>query len=171
MAPRSPHTLTFRFAALAVLAASLSWQPSALAQVNGQKFSGMSDEIAAARSVAQSDRKSIVDAAMGLTPQESTAFWPVYNKYREEATKVNDKLLKVVTDYAAQRDTLTDSQANKLLTDYLAFEQNYLDLRKKYLKQFSAAIAWTKVARFYQIENKLDALQRVGIASQIPLTK
>ena len=79
--------------------------------------------------------------------------------------------LKVVTDYAAQRDTLTDSQANKLLTDYLAFEQNYLDLRKKYLKQFSAAIPMTKTARFYQIENKLDALQRVGIASEIPLTK
>ena len=162
--------MMIRFTALAVLAALLSWQPSALAQVN-EKFSDMSDEIAAARSVAQSDRKSIVDAAMGLTPQESTAFWPVYNKYREEVTQVNDKLLKVVTDYAAQRDTLTDSQANKLLTDYLAFEQNYLDLRKKYLKQFSAAIPMTKVARFYQIENKLDALQRVGIASEIPLTK
>ena len=162
--------MMIRYTALAVLAALLSWQPSALAQVN-EKFSDMSDEIAAARSVAQSDRKSIVDAAMGLTPQESTAFWPVYNKYREEVTRVNDKLLKVVTDYAAQRDTLTDSQANKLLTDYLAFEQNQLDLRKKYLKQFSDAIPMTKVARFYQIENKLDALQRVGIASEIPLTK
>jgi hypothetical protein len=162
--------MTYRFTALAVLAALLSWQAPALAQVN-EKFSDMSDEIAAARSVAQSDRKSIVDAAMGLTPQESTAFWPVYNKYREEVTKVNDKLLKVVTDYAAQRDTLTDSQANKLLTDYLAFEQNQLDLRKKYLKQFAAAIPMTKVARFYQIENKLDALQRMGIASEIPLTK
>ena len=162
--------MMFRFTALAVLAALLCWQPTALAQVN-EKFSDMSDEIAAARSVAQSDRKSIVDAAMGLTPQESTAFWPVYNKYREEVTAVNDKLLKVVTDYAAQRDTLTDSQANKLLTDYLAFEQNHLDLRKKYLKQFSAAIPMTKVARFYQIENKLDALQRMGIASEIPLTK
>ena len=162
--------MMIRFTALAVLAALLSWQPSALAQVN-EKFADMSDEIAAARSVAQSDRKSIVDAAMGLTPQESTAFWPVYNKYREEVTRVNDKLLKVVTDYAAQRDTLTDSQANKLLTDYLAFEQNLLDLRKKYLKQFSAAIPMTKMARFYQIENKLDALQRLGIASEIPLTK
>ena len=121
--------MMIRFTALAVLAALLSWQPSALAQVN-EKFSDMSDEIAAARSVAQSDRKSIVDAAMGLTPQESTAFWPVYNKYREEVTQVNDKLLRVVTDYAAQRDTLTDPQANKLLTDYLAFEQNYLDLRE-----------------------------------------
>jgi hypothetical protein len=162
--------MKFRFAIMLVLVSLLGWQPAVLAQVN-EKFADMNDEIAAVRSVAQSDRKTIVDHAMLLTPQESTAFWPVYNKYREEVTRVNDQLVKVVTDYAAERDTLTDAQANKLITDYLAFEQNLLDLRKKYLKQFTAVIPMTKAARFYQIENKLDALQRVGIASEIPLTK
>ena len=162
--------MVFRFTALAVLAALLSWQPSALAQVN-EKFSDMSDEIAAVRSVAQSDRKSIVDQAMGLTPQESTAFWPVYNEYRAEMTRINDRLVKVVTDYAAQRDTLTDAQAQALLDNYLKFEDELLGTRKKYVKRFDAALPITKVVRFYQIENKLDALQRVGIASEIPLTK
>ena len=162
--------MKFRFAVALALVSLFGWQPAALAQVN-EKFADMSDEIAAVRSVAQSDRKTIVDHAMLLTPQESTAFWPVYNKYREEVTRVNDQLVKVITDYAAQRDTLTDAQANKLVTDYLAFEQNFLDLRKKYLKQFTAVLPMTKVARFYQIENKLDALQRLGLASEIPLTK
>ena len=162
--------MKFRFAVALALVSLFGWQPAALAQVN-EKFADMNDEIAAVRSVAQSDRKTIVDHAMLLTPQESTAFWPVYNKYREEVTRVNDQLVKVITDYAAQRDTLTDAQANKLVTDYLAFEQNFLDLRKKYLKQFTAVLPMTKVARFYQIENKLDALQRLGLASEIPLTK
>ena len=162
--------MNFRFATTLVLVSLFSWQPAALAQVN-EKFADMSDEIASVRSVAQSDRKTIVDHAMQLTPQESTAFWPVYNKYREEVTRVNDQLVKVITDYAAQRDTLTDAQANKLVTDYLAYEQSALDLRKKYLKQFTAVIPITKVARFYQIENKLDVVQRLGLASEIPLTK
>ena len=162
--------MNFRFAFSSGPGEPFGWQPAALAQVN-EKFADMSDEIAAARSVAQSDRKTIVDHSMQLTPQESTAFWPVYNKYREEVTRVNDQLVKVITDYAAQRDTLTDAQANKLVTDYLAFEQNALDLRKKYLKQFTAVIPVTKVARFYQIENKLDVLQRLGLASEIPLSK
>jgi hypothetical protein len=162
--------MNFRLAVALVLVSLTFWQPSALAQVN-EKFADMGDEIASIRSVAQSDRKSIVDDAMLLTPQESTAFWPVYNKYRAEATQINDKLVKVVTDYAAQRDSLTDAQAGKLINDYLAFEQDLLNLRKKYLKEFGAALPMTKVARFYQIENKLDAVQRVGIASQVPLTK
>jgi hypothetical protein len=162
--------MNFRFASALVLVSLLGWQPAALAQVN-EKFADMSDEIAAARNVAQSDRKTIVDHSMQLTPQESTAFWPVYNKYREDVTRVNDQLVKVITDYAAQRETLTDAQANKLLADYLAFEQNALDVRKKYLKQFTAVLPVTKVARFYQIENKLDVLQRLGLASEIPLSK
>ena len=162
--------MKYRFAVTLVLVSLLGWQPAAFAQVN-EKFADMNDEIAAMRSVAQADRKTIVDSAMVLTPQESTAFWPVYNKYREEAVRINDQLVKVVTDYAAQRDTLTDAQANKLITEYLAFEQSLLDLRKKYVKQFAAALPMTKVARFYQVENKLDTLQRVGIASEIPLTK
>ena len=162
--------MKFRLAVSLVVVSLSCWQPAALAQVN-EKFADMSDEIAAARSVAQSDRKSIVDDAMLLTPPESTTFWPVYNKYRQEASGINDKLVKVVTDYAAQRDTLTDTQAGKLINDYLTFEQDLLNLRKKYLKEFGAALPMTKVARFYQIENKLDAVQRLGVASQIPLTK
>jgi len=162
--------MKIRLAVTLVAVSLFCWQPTALAQVN-EKFADMTDEIASVRSVDQSDRKSIVDDAMILTNQESTAFWPVYNEYRAEVTRINDKLVKVITDYAAQRDTLSDAQAEALVQNYLKYEDELLGLRKKYVKRFGAALPMTKVARFYQIENKLDAVQRVGLASQIPLTK
>ena len=162
--------MKFRFAVTLAAVSLACWQPVAVAQVNEQ-FADMSDEIAAARSVAQSDRKTVVDGAMILTNEQSTAFWPVYNAYRAEVTKVTDKLVKIVTDYAAQRDTLSDAQAEAMVQDYLKFEEELLGLRKHYVKKFGAAIPMTKVARFYQIENKLDALQRVGLASAVPLTR
>jgi len=162
--------MKFRFAVTLAVVALSCWQPAALAQVN-EKFADMSDEIAAARSVAQSDRKTVVDGAMILTNEQSTAFWPVYNAYRADVTKVTDKLVKIVTDYAAQRDTLSDAQAEALVQDYLKVEEELLNLRKHYVKKFGAAVPMTKVARFYQIENKLDALQRVGLASSVPLTR
>ena len=108
---------------------------------------------------------------MILTNEQSTKFWPVYNAYRADVMKVTDKLVKVVTDYAAQRDTLSDAQAEALVQEYLKAEEELLGVRKSYVKKFGAAIPMTKVARFYQIENKLDALQRVGLASAIPLTR
>lgn len=157
-------------AVAAALLISLAWNPGATAQVN-EKFADMTDEIEMLRSVSQTERKVIVAKAMALSDQEAAAFWPVYNDYRAEMFKVNDRLVKIITDYAAQRDTLTDAQAKTLLNDHIKFEQDLLKIRKKYIAKFNKAMPMTKVARFYQIENKLDILQKVGLASQIPLAR
>jgi hypothetical protein len=158
------------FAFAAALLACLALTQGASAQVN-EKFADMTDEIELLRSVAQTERQAIVRQAMILTDQESAAFWPVYNEYRAEIAKVSNQLVKVVTDYAAQRDTLTDAQAKTLLNDHIKFEQDLLKVRKKYIARFGKAMPLTKVARFYQIENKLDILQKMGLASQIPLAR
>ena len=158
------------FTVAAALVISLAWNPGASAQVN-EKFADMADEIEMLRSVSQTERKVIVAKAMVLTDQEATAFWPVYNDYRAAMAKVNDRLVKIITDYAAQRDTLTDAQAQALVNAHIKFEQDLLSVRKKHVKKFNKAMPMVKVARFYQIENKLDALQKLGIASQIPLTR
>lgn len=154
----------------ATLLACLALTQGASAQVN-EKFADMTDEIELLRSVAQTERQAIVRQAMILTDQESAAFWPVYNEYRAEVAKVSNQLVKVVTDYAAQRDTLTDAQAKTLLNDHIKFEQDLLKIRRKYIARFNKAMPMTKVARFYQVENKLDILQKMDIASQIPLAR
>ena len=158
------------FAFAAALLVGLASNPLAFAQVN-EKFADMAGEIELLRSVAQTDRQAIVARAMILTKEEETAFWPVYNDYRAAMAKVNDRLVKVVTDYAAQRDTLTDEQAKLLISDHLKFEQELLNVRKKYVKKFNTALPMVKVARFYQIENKLDLLQKLAITREIPLAR
>jgi hypothetical protein len=160
----------FRFVSIPVLLACLAWNQGATAQVN-EKFADMADEIELVRSVVQVERQAIVADAMYLTDQEATAFWPVYKDYRAAITRINDQLVKVVTNYAAQRDTLTDAQAKLLLDDYFAFENDLLKMRKKYVAKFGKALPMIKVTRFYQIDNKLDALTRLGLTSQIPLAR
>jgi hypothetical protein len=106
-----------------------------------------------------------------LTPSESEAFWPLYNKYRSDVVSVQDRLVKLITDYAAQRDALTDAQARKLLDDFLDYQSQLLRVREKYVGRFAKVLPSIKVTRFYQIENKLDAISNLTLASQIPFTK
>jgi len=155
---------------LAALFASLVLSQGASAQVN-EKFADMAAEIELLRSVAQTERQAIVARAMILTDQEATEFWPVYSEYRTAFGKVNDQLIKLITDYAAQRDTLTGEQAKALINSHIKFEQDLLKLRKKYIPKFGKVIPMTKVARFYQIENNLDLLQKLGIARDVPLAR
>jgi len=152
--------------AVAVLAAA---QP-AIAQVN-EKFADLNDEIEMLRSMAQTERKALIAEAMQLSTSESQAFWPVYNDYRAELIKVGDRKLKLITDFAANYETLTDEQAKSLLKDSFSIQDEQQKIRKKYVKRFEKVLPSIKVARFYQLENKIDAVVNLQLAEQIPLAR
>jgi hypothetical protein len=121
--------------------------------------------------MAQTERQAVVAGNLTLTAQESQGFWPLYNQYRSDVSAVQNKRVKVITDYAAKHQTLTDSDARKLLEEYLDYEAAVLKLRERYVSKFAKVLPGTKLARFFQIESKLDALTDLTIANNIPLTK
>ena len=140
----------------------------AVAQVN-PAFADVSDEIEMIRSLVRMERKAAVEQAMQLAPAESQAFWTVYNEYEAERTRVNDRAVKVVTDYAAAYPEVGDERAQALLAESLDAESDLLSLKKKYTRRFAKVLTPSRVARFFQIERKLDAVQNLSVAEQIPL--
>jgi hypothetical protein len=124
-----------------------------------------------ARAIVAADRKEIVKAVLALTEQEATAFWPVYDRYMTDLGKARDLRVKLIMDFTGSYDSMTDATAGKLIDDALKYEQQLLDVRKKYLKEARKVLPATKAARFYQIENKLDAIGDFVIADEIPLMK
>ena len=48
----------------------------------------------------QAQRKQITAANMPLTPDEATKFWPLYDQYRQEASKNGDERWALIKDYA-----------------------------------------------------------------------
>lgn len=153
----------------ALLAASLLGLPVALqAQVN-PRFADLNDAIAEARAVIATDRKTIVMQGLNLSPEQGLKFWPVYDEYMEKMRKVSDLRVKVITDFAANYDSLSDDTAEQLVKDGLKYNQKLNDLRKSYVPKFHKVLPWTQLARFYQIENRLDVITSFALARQIPL--
>lgn len=142
--------------------------PLAEAQVNPE-FANINDAIEMIRDVVQLERKDIVAEELALTGEESTAFWPVYDAYVAEREVVNDRLVKLITDYVANYLDMTDEMATALVDDYFDLEAERLKVRRKYVREFDDVLPPKKLARFVQIENKLDTIVQVDIASEIPL--
>jgi hypothetical protein len=140
----------------------------AVAQVNAQ-FADFNDEIELLRSLARMERKAIVEVAMALSPAESQAFWSVYNEYEVEKALVNDRTVKVITDYAAVYPDVGDARAKQLMDEAFKVEADVVSLKKKYARRFEKVLAPARVARFFQIERKLDAAQNLTFAEEIPL--
>ncbi len=153
--------------ALATLT-TLALPSLATAQVN-PTFADLTAATEEARTIIQSERKMLIGQGLALTPDESNAFWPIYDRYMLDMKSAGDLRVKVITDYAASFDNLTDDTARQLISDMLGFQEKVIKVRKGYLRKFRKAIPEVKLARFYQIENKLDAITNFVLADQIPL--
>ncbi len=150
--------------------------PAALAQQTGQpaaeaiKAEAL-EEIQLTRLAINTERQALVTQAMDLTSTEMETFWPLYRQYRLEAVKLGDRIVALVTEYAGNYDGLTDAVADKLVTEFVKIEKARAGLKAKYLPRFKKILPARKVARFYQIENKLDVVILNELAEGIPLAR
>jgi len=117
------------------------------------------------------EKKVVVASVLDLTEREATVFWPVYNAYQSDMVTHYDQLLKLIDAYGKAYNAMSDETATKLLADYLALERAHVALLSSYVPRFEKVLPAKKVARLYQIENKMRALVNYELAKQIPLVK
>jgi len=129
------------------------------------------EQIELLRSVLHVDRKEIVAQNMQLSSAEGQAFWPVYHSYRVATNRVKERFQGLVSVYIKLygSDALTDKNASKILDDLLSFQQELVLVKISYLKRFKKVLPAIKVARFYQIDNRLDTFDLLKISQTIPL--
>lgn len=120
----------------------------------------------------EAQRKSVIAQNLYLSEKES-GFWAVYNEYRAEMRKVADLRVGVITDYADayRNNSLSDKAAAKLLDRSLAVQEKKLKVKKSFVKKFKKVLSAKNVARFYQIDNRVDLLVDMQLSSGIPLAE
>ncbi len=117
----------------------------------------------------RANREALIEVNLGLDPEERARFQPVYESYQKEIGGVQERVFGVLEEYVGSFDTLSDDQAKSLIERFLAAEEDRARIRHAYLPKFEAVLPGRKVARFYQIENKMDAVLRYELAARIPV--
>jgi len=137
--------------------------------VVNEKFSDLEPAIQMLRDEVGKDRREVVKANMLLTGSEAARFWPVYDEYRAEMRKLGDRRVKLITDYAANRDSMTEDEGNRLLREALDIDKQRVEIKEDYIKKFEKEVSARTTARFFHIESKLDAVGDSVRAAKIPL--
>lgn len=117
----------------------------------------------------RANRKALIAVSLGLSADEASKFWPLYDRYQKEIAATGDRLSAVVQDYAANFTTLSNDKALQLVDSYLAAEAERVKIRQSYVAEFAKVVPGRTVARFFQIENKMDAVVRYDLAAAIPV--
>jgi hypothetical protein len=119
----------------------------------------------------RADKKLLVAENMQLTEKEAKAFWPVYKQYQDELFLLRSRAANLIKSYSDAYGVMTNEKAKKLMDEFMAVEASGLKLRQAYVPKFRKVLPEVKVARYYQIENKIQAALMYELASQIPLRK
>jgi Spy/CpxP family protein refolding chaperone len=156
-----------------LLAAALVLQGTAvLAQQATASTPTVSDQdIQLLREDIRSEKKQLIAANLQLTDAEATKFWPVYDAYTVETTKIGDARYALIKEYAQTYDTMTDAQAKSLIKRSAATDEQYITLRMQWMPKFEAVLQGKKAALFYQLDRRIGLLMDLQLASSIPMVK
>ncbi|TMA80322.1 MAG: hypothetical protein E6J72_08745 [Deltaproteobacteria bacterium] len=146
-------------------------QPAAGARHAQPSGTAQQAELDILRDTLRANKRAFVAVNLKLTDEEAGRFWPLYDRYEGEQRAINDRFVKLLDEYSNSFPNLSDDRASALITDYLAAETDRAQLRQKYLPEFSKALPGRKVARFYQLENKIEAVLRYDLAAHVPVVE
>jgi hypothetical protein len=129
------------------------------------------DNMGILRDKLKADKKLVVAEAMGMNEKEAAAFWPVYELYQKDISALNDRTMTLLKDYVHNYGGMTDASAKGMVDSFLKIEKDRINLMQSYRPKFQKALPEVKVARYYQIENKIRAVVNYELASEIPLAE
>jgi hypothetical protein len=119
----------------------------------------------------QTDRRAIVLKTMALDEAQIAAFTPIYDAYQADRKKLADRAVELLNLYASNYESMTDDAAKGILKDWFELQDDQNGLMKNYAKRLARVLPQTKVLRFVQIENKIDAVLRLPAVRGVPLVQ
>jgi len=123
------------------------------------------------REKALADKKLLIAEEMRFTESEAKGFWLAYDSYQQDMDKIIKRSIDLIQYYEKNYNSMTNEAAKKLLADTLAIESDRIEIRKKYVPIFGKSLSDKRLAKFYQLENKIHAIVSDEVARHIPLMK
>jgi hypothetical protein len=114
-------------------------------------------------------KPQIMGAMMQLDAEQAKKFWPIYNEYNAELSKLNKRGAADMQDYSRNYDQLTDSKADQIVQDTINYQKQRADLLAKYHARVKEALGAVEAARFLEIEMQLLNIIDLQMESSLPI--
>jgi hypothetical protein len=91
-----------------------------------------------------------------FTSQQSASFWPIYDKYEQEVQETHRQF---VEKYAKTNPGFADDNTSRqFIDDNLDYQQEVLNIRRKYNDEFLKVITPQQAAQLYKTEREFKQL-------------
>jgi hypothetical protein len=157
--------MTKNSALLVVTFAMLAFCPLGRAQ---DQEPTIDSKIAVVRANMQADRTTLITSGMNFNESDGAAFWPIYQQYEYERSRLDDSRVVVIKKYTQKYPNLTNAEAKAMADGMFDFEARLAELKKKYFKKFNKVLPALTVTKFFQLERRIDLLIDMQVESSLP---
>lgn len=119
-----------------------------------------------ALSVSGNDRISVVKSSVKLAEWHEKSFWPLYEKYLNDAVKVYSLTYRSLQDLTHTEGSAGEQEAFDNGWKLLTYRNDELQLRKKYYQEVGAILNGVVALQFLQTEAMMDMLETAQIYSK-----
>lgn len=98
---------------------------------------------------------ALITERVGITADEATVFWPVYNAMEAELRTLRQNFRKVKRQ-SKKMDELSDEEIEEILIQSFDFKAQEIALRKKYHVKFKNVLPIKKIAKLYHVDRRLN---------------
>jgi hypothetical protein len=151
---------------LNVSVALLALTPLCLAQ--NEDPPSLDSAIALVRANMQANKTVITGQAMEFNDKDAAAFWPIYRQYEYERSKLDDGRVNVIKEYTDKYPDLTDAEAQVMANRMFECDSRLAALKKTYFKKFTKVLPALTVAKFFQLERRIDLMMDMKVESTLP---
>ncbi len=127
------------------------------------------DELELVKSILKSERKVFFVQNMGLSTEEFNKFWPIYDKYQAEESKIQASTIQDFKKMMNEGNELSDEELEKINKNYFTRRKKMIALQIKYYKIVKKELGTGAATRFLQIDRFVDATIRASLFSEMPL--
>jgi len=124
--------------------------------------------IAVVRANMQADKTTLITTLMNFNDKDGAAFWPIYQQYEYERSRLDDRRAAVIKQYTQKYPNLTDAQAKAMADQMLDCESRLAELKRKYYKKFNKVLPALTVTKFFQIERRIDLMMDIQVEASLP---
>jgi hypothetical protein len=134
----------------------------------GASLHAQTTELEIIKSKYKVEKKEIVANFMKFSEEEAVRFWPIYEEYEAERTKLGNKRVELLKKYASEYKTITDDQVDDLVSDVFDLQEDMVSVREKYYGKVKEKLNARRAGSFVQIEEFFENIIRLAIQTNIP---
>lgn len=116
----------------------------------------------------QSDRAAIITEAMDFSTRDAAAFWPLYEQYERERSALYDRRVAVLKEYEQKYLSMSDDDAKAMAKRMFDYDSQAMELNRKYFKKFNTVLPTYTVAKFFQLEHRIDLMIDMKAEPSLP---